>query len=451
MSTQRLRRLGGLERYLATHHFLGLETCIVTSARYTSPENTPLTEAVLFPALKALIKTHAPLGIRLEGRPDSVDVAFARLATVDLSRVVEFSETTDLQGALEKQLARPFEDTRTDLPLWRVEVLPDNTILFAVHHAIADGLSTAAFHRALVQALQTSSRTPCSPSVLVPDLPLLLAIEDITNIRLSMSTTLGLIWDALPPKRWKKAHSAWTGHRVPSQLLLQTRVRLLQFEPSSATKFADTCRAHGATVTSTLYILAVCTLARLLLNETPRDAPVYKTTPVDLPISLRGLANTPPDVLCNHVSSCRTFPPLNPEFSWSRAAAFAAELKGVQKNRAREGLGLIRWIAGNLPGFMMGLLGRKRMYGLIISNLGRVDVQVPELPTDTDVGGKWELDEMFFVHSDTFTGPALGMNIVGDPTGRLNICLRWGEQSVDVAFVEAFISTFRDIFDGLLA
>ncbi|KAJ7044092.1 hypothetical protein C8F04DRAFT_1362343 [Mycena alexandri] len=132
MPTQKLRQLGGLERYLATHHFLGLETCIVTSARYTNPENTLLTEAVLFPAIKALIETHAPLGIRLEGRPDSVDVAFARLRTIDLPRVVEFSETRDLQKALEKQLGRPFEDTQTNLPLWRVEVLPNNTILYCL-------------------------------------------------------------------------------------------------------------------------------------------------------------------------------------------------------------------------------------------------------------------------------------------------------------------------------
>ncbi|KAJ7739559.1 alcohol acetyltransferase [Mycena metata] len=441
MPAQKLRQLGGLEKYLATQHFLSLETCVITSARYTNADNTVLTEAVLFPALKALIETHAPLGIRLEGRPDSVDVAFAQLATVDLSRVVEFSDSGDLQEALEKQLGRPFEDTRTDLPLWRVEILPNNTVLLAVHHVIADGLSTVDFHRSLVQALQKTSLDPCSSSVRVPDLPLLPAVEDLTSVRVSMTTALSAIWEALVPNRWKRASSAWTGHPIPPRVLLQTRIRLMAFEPSVATKFSDTCRAHGATVTSALYVLAVCTLSRLLINDT--HSPAYKTASMGVPISFRGVTSIPSNVLGNLGSACHTFPPLNTEFSWTQAVAFAAELKGVQKDRSREALGLLGWVANDLPRVIMGELGGKRRYGIIISNLGRIQ----GLPTE----GKWKINEMFFTHSDTFTGPALGLNVIGDPTGSLNIFFRWGEQSLDIVFVEAFISTFRDTFDGLLA
>ncbi|KAJ7771480.1 alcohol acetyltransferase [Mycena metata] len=449
MPPQKLRKLGLLEKYHATRTFLGMDACIVTSARYANLGNIILTEEVLFPALGTLIKMHAPLGVCFEGKADSVDVAFARLPTVELSRIVEFSETRDLQEATERQLCRRFEDTRHDLPLWRLEVLPDNTLILALHHAIADGLSTAAFHCSLLRALRNSSSSSFSSSVVVPDLPLLPPIEDLTDTSLSLSTVFNTIYEAIAPRWFTKAHYAWSGHTVPTVIKLQAHVRLVQVDPLDAQRFANACRTHGATVTSALYTLAVCVLSRLLATNNAS----YKTLSVGTPISLRGAATptpTPSSALCNHTSNYHTYPPLNTEFSWSDAARFAVELS-AQRLKSREAYGLMALASNYYTSIMRGELGKKRRFGLILSNLGRIEVDSTEEEEAKGSNAEWSMSNMSFVHNDTFAGPALGLNILGGPAGGINICVKWGEESLDGAFVDAFVPMFEKAFYNVLA
>ncbi|KAJ7761109.1 alcohol acetyltransferase [Mycena metata] len=414
------------------------------------PGNIILTKEVLFPALKTLIETHAVLGICFDNEADSVDVAFARLSTIELPHIVEFSETCDLQEATERQMCRRFDDTRHDLPLWRVQILPDNTVILALHHAIADGISTAAFHCALLRALQSASSSSFPSSVVVPDLPLLPAMDDLTDTSVSLWTVFSTLFEALAPRWFTNAYYAWSGHPVPTVIKIQPHVRLVQFDAPDAKRLADACRAQGATVTSALYILTVCVLSRLLAATNTS----YKTISVLTPISLRGVATptpTPSSALCNQASSCTTYPPLKAEFSWSDAARFAVELK-AQKLKAREQYGIVRLIANRYTRFILGDLGTTRRYGLIFSNLGRieVDAEAEKAKGKGNAAAQWSMGNMFFVHEDTFAGPALGLNIVGDPAGGINICVKWGEESLDAGFVDAFVPMFEKAFHSLL-
>ncbi|KAJ7459679.1 alcohol acetyltransferase [Mycena latifolia] len=439
---QRLRRLGVLERYHATRHFLGMDGCVVTSARYTTQANPVLTKDVLFPALRLLIETEPMLGVCFDGREDRLDVAFLRLGTVDLSRVVEFSGNPDLQDALEKQLSRTLEDTVGDMPLWRLEVLADNTVIVALHHAIGDGLSTAAFHRLLIRALNQVNLPPSAPSVPVPDLPLLPPIEDATDVRPSLFLILSVLFPLLLPKSWTTAYSAWTGHPVPTVTALQTHVRMLTFDASDAKKFADICRAHKASVSSGLYELAVCVLSRMLASANAGPA-VSKTISVNVSASLRGAAGKQyeDDVLCDYAASYHSFPPVHTEFSWQRAARVAADFQ-VQKIKCREYLGMLGWIEKKYVEYMRGQLGEKRAYGLLISNLGRFTAPV--------VDGEWSVNDVRFFTCDSLAGPAVGMNVVGDAAGGLNISFTWGEKGLDSGFIDAFIPMFRESFHNLL-
>lgn len=63
----------------------------MTSARYTTQQGTVLTKESLFPFLRLVVEAHGLLGVRLDGRDDSLDVAFLRFPTMDLVRVVKFS------------------------------------------------------------------------------------------------------------------------------------------------------------------------------------------------------------------------------------------------------------------------------------------------------------------------------------------------------------------------
>ncbi|KAJ6593141.1 alcohol acetyltransferase [Mycena capillaripes] len=436
MSDPKLRKLGVMERYHATRHFMGMDACVVTSARYTIREKTALTKELLFPALRTVIEAHALLGVRFNSRDDSVDVAYLRLPSVDLTRVVEFSKNTDLQDALAKQLSRRFEDTQGDLPLWRLEVLPDNTVILAMHHAIGDGLSTATFHDTLIRALQETPLPSYSSAVTVPiDLPVLAPIEDVTDVRPSFFNILAVLYDSLWP--WGPKHYAWTGHPVPTVVAIKTNVRLLSFKPSDAKRFSDACRAHSASVTSALYELAVSVLSRLLANDPVR----HQTISMNIPISLRQVAGQGFHELCNYTSSDLTYAPVHTEFSWTRATSYAAELQ-VAKTKARERMGFMGWVSGNLPGFMKGQLGVKRMFGIIISNLGRFQAPAVE--------GNWEIGEMWFTQCDSLAGAALGLEVVGDATGALNIAFTWGDESVDKVLLEAFIPMFHKSLEALL-
>ncbi|KAJ7761110.1 hypothetical protein B0H16DRAFT_1812659 [Mycena metata] len=287
-------------------------------------------------------------------------------------------------------------------------------------------LSTAAFHCSLLRALQNaSSSSTFSSSVVVPDLPLLPPIEDLTDTSVSLWTLFGFIYEAMAPRWFTKAYYAWSGHAVPTVIKLQPHVRLVQIDPLDAKRFADTCRAHGATVTSALYTLLICALSRLLAANNAS----YRSLSVSTPVSLRGVATptpTPSSALCNHVSSCHTYPPLNTEFSWSDAARFAIELK-AQRLMVRETFGLLALVSNRYTGIIRGELGQKRQFGLTLSNLGRIKVD-----TEGEKGSaQWSMGNMFFVHEDTFAGPALGLNVLGDPGGGINICVKWGEESLD--------------------
>ncbi|KAJ7473656.1 alcohol acetyltransferase [Mycena galericulata] len=434
----RLRQIGNLERYMATRNFLHQDSCVVSSARYTAEDNSALTSEYLFPALRMLIETHASLGVRFDGSEESSDVAFFRLPSIDLSRIVNFSSNEDLRDAMEKHLSRGF-DTQGDTPLWRLEVLPGNIVLFAVHHAIGDGLSGAAFHRSLFQALQHFGHPNSTSSsvVQVPEIPMLPPIEDLTDLKPSLLEIIRVGYHIVVPPSKK----TWTGNPVPKAPSLKTHVRFVTFSASDVRDLTTACRSHNASITSVLYVLVVCALSRCLLSREPGKG--YKNIASFVAISLRGIAGVSQDVMCNYVSIHHAFPPLATEFLWERATRYAAELQ-AQKQKSRAMVGMLRFMKGRLVDYMQGQLGKKREAGLILSNLGRFHA-------GPEVEGRWKIGEVCFAQCDVVMGAAFAMNVVGDPTGALNISFSWGETSLDVVFVEAFISLFQESLHDLAA
>ncbi|KAJ7641132.1 hypothetical protein FB45DRAFT_899503 [Roridomyces roridus] len=428
----RLRELGNLEKFHATKNFLGMDTCITMSARYTNAEGTPLTKEILFPAIRAVIETHAMLGVRFDGKLESPDLVFFRLPSIDLSRVVTFSDSDDLQGALEKWFTRRFEGGEEDMPLWRVEVLSDNTVIFAMHHGMGDGHCPVVFHQSLFRALQDPSYPPSAAAAVT-------AID----VRLSFWKILSVLYHALMPRPWNRGTYAWTGNFIPPTATLNTRVRLLTFDSTEADKLSRIARSHDATVSSALYELTVNTLSRVIARH---PAPVrYKTIAMSFPISLRSIAgpDATPDVFCYYPASYGAFPALHADFSWDTAAWVAVRLR-EQKHRLHETeMGILGWLVNNYPGVLKGLFGTKRTEGFRISNPGRFVVP--------NVEGKWDVGNVFFGQCDSLVGPAMTMNVLGDPKGGINIVLSWGEGNVDEAFVGDFIETLREGFLGVLA
>ncbi|KAF7370347.1 hypothetical protein MSAN_00666100 [Mycena sanguinolenta] len=430
-----VRPIGLLERFHITRNFLGLDSCVVAAAKYTTQDHRTLTTDILLPALRQVIKTHPSLCVALKNELSS-KAAFTRLQTIDLSQIVDFRDSDSLQTALEGQLYQGF-NTKADAPLWRIQVLGDNTVILAVHHAIADGLSTIAFHRSLLQALRNGSFSDSPSLVQIPDtIRMLPPFEAFTNVWPSIPTILDRIYREFAPQYLKNDRHAWSGKPVPMIGSLRTNVRLISFPPHDVVAFCSLCRTHRATLTSAFYVLTVTVLSRMLAGD-----PRYKTISSSVAVSLRGVAGVSGDTICDFVSAHSAYPLVNPNFSWTAAARYAGKLR-KQKRDARQSIGLFRLLFRNYVPFMRGLLGRKRDNGFTLSNLGRFDAPM--------LDGTWNVVNTVFAQCDVIIGAAFKLNVVCDPGGTLNVALTWGDDSVETDFVESFISQFQDAFHDLL-
>ncbi|KAJ7665030.1 alcohol acetyltransferase [Mycena polygramma] len=436
MSASPLRAPGLFESYHITRNSLGLDSCVVVSARYICADGSRLTREHLFPALRKVVEMHPVLSVKLG--PQDSKPSFVRLERIELPLVVHFSDQDDstLEAAIQRQISTRF-NTDAELPLWRVEVLNDGTVILAYHHGIGDGLSGVAFHRSLLPALQDGAVGGDSPHVAVPQsLSLLPPIEAATNIWPSLRKIVAEVFSLFAPASWKPGYTAWTANPVSKAPGFIPHVKLVAFTSDEMAAFAKTCRAHNATVTSAIYVLTAAVLSRFV----PPHVPQYTKLSATVAISLRDVARAPPTIICDYVSGHTTFPPVHPAFQWPAAARYAADLR-VQKTAAREQLGMLYLLFGHVDAYFRGMLGGKRGATFEISNAGRVAL---------DDGGRWRVGRMVFAQSDLVVGAALKVNVLADPTGAGSISLAWGEASIDEAVVESFAAQFQEGFRALI-
>ncbi|CAK5267549.1 unnamed protein product [Mycena citricolor] len=429
-----LRNAGLLECFHISRALFGLDSCVVVSARYVheSGSQLKLTREILFPALGATVRAHPILSARVKDE-DSKQPYFVRLDSVDLASVVRFLDTADLEVAIQAQLSAPF-DTSAELPLWRVTVLSDNTVLFAYHHGIGDGLSGVAFHHSLYAALQAPDLSPTE--VVVPDdLPVVPAIDVALDVRPSLLTIIRTVISLFIPDSWRTAYTAWTANPVPADPELSPRVKIFVLPPSEMAGFSKVCRANCATVTSAFYILAVAILSRHIPPES-----TYKTIGAAVAMSLRGLTDTPAGAICDYATGQSTFPPVDPAFKWSRAAEYAKDLQAARVS-GKERIGLLALLRGDLQPYFRAQLGKKRTAAFELSNTGRVKFEGQ---------GTWQVADVTFAQCDLIYGAALKVNVVGDPTGAVRIALTWNEDAIDEGLVETFAREFQDGVRALL-
>ena len=399
----------------------------------------------LFPALHRVIKTHGALGVRLVGAATG-HPAFQRLQSVDLAKAVHYlnQDSNSLQQVLETHLMR-FCDTDAELPLWGLTVLTDNTVIFFWHHCIGDGISGLAFHRALLAALNADNTIyEGQESVDIPStISIIPAIDSLINIQPSISQICRQVIDFVFPVSWTSGGSAWTGNPV-RESSCRTEIRLLEFSPEENAKFVACCRKNGATLTPALHTLAVSSLSQLLhsLNYGFLRSLPWENVSTLIPVSLRPVAHTSPDVMCNHVSHYPTYTPLTPKFSWATASALTSALHTFRTTGAAGEVGILMLIFGQFEAYWKCKIGKKREAGLEISSIGEFD---PSGAIHED--SKWRIERMIFAQSDAGAGAAIKLNVCGNPLGGLAIAVTWSSDAVENSVVEAFVSNFKQMFD----
>jgi len=439
-----IREAGLLEKFYIARHNLGHESCTIVSAKYTA-DSASLSKPTLYPALAKLIQTHASLGVHLHNE-STKRAAYARLQTVDLDKVVTFVDDDDVALVMEREFLRPFNTTELT-PLWRAIVLKDNTVVFAYHHCITDGKSGVAFHKALASALNdpsTYSQDLSTNNISVPPIQLLPPVEKLLDLSVSSLTVIRELVTLFIPVSWTKASSAWTGNPVVNIPQLQTHCRIFHFSVHDSSQLLGLCHKHNSTLTSVFHTLALSTIAGLVANEIFSNFTPYTTIPSCIPISLRQLAHTPPDAMCNQISAFEMFSPITQtEFSWKEAATLASTLRS-QVEKSKEKVGAIKFLFGNYNAFFKAMRGKKRKIGFELSNLGRAFWKVE--PED-----KWKTEKMVFALCAPVEGAAINLGVVGGPEGSISVSVTWGDNAVASSLVESFITEFRTRCSELIA
>ncbi|KAL5512885.1 hypothetical protein ACEPAH_3283 [Sanghuangporus vaninii] len=501
------RAAGLQESYHIARQNAGLDSCVVVAARFTRVDlasgDEKLSKEEVFQAVVHALKTHAALSARAVRQSERDDVkkksakaekemyVFERMEHVNLEKAVHFlnendgsNHVEDIAGLIQREFTQPMASVVSvsevssdrdkdkvvddeDTPLWRLTVTAQNLLIFAWHHCLGDGQSGLAFLRSILEGLNNNDPHSTFPAEFDPkfvkiptDLKLTPRLEDLTDLSVSLRTLIVALAGLFIPPSWTSARSIWTGNQVPPIIPpYLTRARLLSIPPAHVSRILAAARRHQTTLTAVLYFLAVDVLSDMIAQKNSTGK--WKKLSIDVPISLRPLAKVPPTVLAEMVSVHRSTPHLAPPpsssdvhreglLNWSRASSFSRALR-ASIPKSREVLGTIKYLNGKYEPFFRGKLGKKREVSLEISNLGafKIAASPHSQNSSTSKREKWMMTETYFSQDGGTIGAALKMNVVGSPTGTVNVVVTWGKDAVDDAFAEAFVKQLTDAVDRL--
>lgn len=425
---------------------------MLSSAQYRfRSQGAALDKTHLLLALEQVVLAHPALGMQIRTTPAG-KTNFVRLRSIDLSQVVEFIPgPATLQDTLTSYLTRPFR-TACDEALWRVGVLPDGVIVWMYHHAIADGQSSLAFHKAFLNALNSLPEDLPQPRTII-DLPpatdFLPPVEQMTDCSVSLWKLCHALYGLFAPASWKAGLDSWTANPVLAEPTVRTNIRLWGLNPSDSATLIALCRKHGSTVTVFLYVLTAEVLSRVIATHRPKDLETYKTFSSNVAISLRRFTGVSPDAICDSSSKFHRYVPItlvSPEelstktfgaFPWAKATAFRADLH-KDLGTVRQEIGSMWYLFGHFREYFTNLLDRKREDTFTISNPGPFPVTKGEALT-----GDWSIGDMFFGQCDATCGAAFKVNSIGSASGAIGTTFTWGEGAIDDELAEAVCSTLR--------
>ncbi|KAF7794308.1 hypothetical protein EIP86_005442 [Pleurotus ostreatoroseus] len=448
---EKLRPAGLLERYHITRCLLGIDSCVIASARYTSRSGVSLDKTRLQNAMRRLIVRQPALGTQVVGS-SSGKPQLVRLRYIDVEQAIEGPFTSPLEEVFIHYLTRPF-NVEVNRPLWRLGFCKDGTVVFVFHHAIGDGQSSISFHMALLDSLNTP--TPLTIVELPP--PLLPAVESLTDTAVSIIKLLHEVYGLFAPDSWQEGSQAWTGNAVVTVPTLQTNISFWELNAPDAERLLSLCRRRNCTLTAFLYVMALEALSYTIAVRSPDILKQYKNLSTNVAVSLRRFTETPLTEICDQASKFHCFAPiacsvveqgifLPDSFPWDRAIEFCARLH-AGLGSVRQDIGAMAYLFGHFEEYFTGMLGKKRESTFTISNIGKF----PDDRKDGVADREWKVGSMYFGQCDATAGAAIKLNIVGAPDGSLGITFTWGKGALDDDIAHSFLETVKTWTAELIA
>ncbi|KKY37169.1 hypothetical protein UCDDA912_g02810 [Diaporthe ampelina] len=429
-------------------------------------------QAIVEEALGCLILRLGGLRVGII-KEDTNQASFVTVASMDLRDFIEWEIVTAptqaqfdarVLGAAKSRLEQLWPDV-ANRPPWKLLVVQNGAsyageavldMVFATHHALADGKSTMAFHTGLLHELNRASGPPAvlKNHILSFDrLPVIAPPQqELIQFKIGWAFFLKTLWKEFGPS-WLKPTppvEPWVGEVItlePHRLNL----RLIPLEPEVVTSLVAACRAHGATLTAILHVLILASVAR---RVPAGAAPAFSS---ETPIGLIPWAKLPPGVETNltemlsvlNTSSNKVWDAetvadlrrrlsevdegLEKDLIWPLAATWRAEMKTKLASLPNADVcGLMVYVT-DWQKRWEGKIGKRRDATWEVSNIGLIK-------GNADEGhGGWTIQRSFFTQPAFLAGPAFAVNVTGVEGAKVTLTLNWQGGVIDDTIVDGVV------------
>lgn len=435
-------------------------------------------------ALARLIIQLGVLRVGIIGE-DSRKPCFVRVPSMDLDDFIEWkSIKTSDQAEHDEEVLQSIKNRLEQLwpdvanrPPWKLLVVQDLSsspeeivldIIFATHHALADGKSTAVFHNQLLYELNNAKGPPpqLKKHILTfSDSPVIApSQEDLVPLTISWPYLIKTLWKELGPAWLKPKPSAapWTGKAVspePQSLHL----RLVSIEREIVDRLIVACREHRTTLSGIVHALVLASIARRV------PAATASSFASETPISLLPWARLPPDAPAIDLSAvltvlttgskrqwdAKTVWTLRSSLSnypdepgaedvgdkediiWRLAKDWRDEIKAKLATLPRDDIvGLLAY-AGDLRARWLGKIGKPRDATWEVSNIGSMR---GEGRAGADA---WSIRRSLFSQPVPTASVAFCVNVAGVDGGPVNLVLNWQDTIIDNSVVTGVAEDLR--------
>lgn len=457
--------LGLLEKLYTARHSMNFyySVMVLCSYRIKQVQSPNQVQDLLLVAIANVIRQHPPLCFGIHGETTN-NPSYVPVETIDLASkidiVSEFTEH-DIISHLMAQHDLPWASQET-VPPWKLIVYPTFSadqstlhIAFMYHHALADGLSGAAFHSSLEAALNEAapSQPSCPSTQFQVQHPLSLTppIEELVKFHLSWGYLLGKVLEEYGPQHFfgkKHDHFAGSHCEVSDAYPYHTQLRLLTVNPVMVKSLLSECKSKQV---STSVLLSLLVARSLAIARGSADAFIGS-----LPYTLRRVSGTDYQRMVNQTSALET------EYSsellgelcnldldrndtggtaklWSVAVKESTRLKlHLDTCRTNNLVGLLPYVSDHHE-FYKKKLGKKRELTFELSNIGVVK-------SSTNTSGSWNIERAIFTQGAAVVGPALNVNVASVHEGPMSITFSWQDKVI----AEDVVTSTMTIFESTL-
>ncbi len=462
------------EIFSSSRHALGFYRCVANTCRYSVPLASLRGRAirqVLESAVASVVLAIPSLSVGIVGEEGS-SPQFVQRPSINIGDHLEYLEASAEHGTgdlsllsiLESQHDQSWLDVE-HRPAWKLTVViwdavPKNGLLvldavFAVHHAIADGRSTAIFHARLLDELnRPQSDPPAQLSGGVLDTTgtrnLVPPQEQLVKFTTSWGFLVRTLWRELGPTWFQGQQDVapWTGEPVTREPC-RTRLRLVTIPAAAVPLILAACRAHQTTLTPFLHALALASFARRVPAEAAEA--FRSSTPIDLRpfISKDGSQSGGnrgrfgmfvSGHFQTHDSSTITAlrDGLSEDKIWRAAADLRRDMKKhLDKVPTDDIMGMLGYVT-DWQKFWLSKVGKRRQDTWEVSNIGSMPGNLSHAARE-EATGSWKIERSIMSQGATVAGAAVSISVAGVVDGEISLALGWQEGTIKTGAVDDLV------------